>query len=117
MNLKHAASYFNERRVEHVGIEKGKVAIKFEGGGVIRYEGPAPDVVGRTLQKVEYNETETVLHFNDITVHLDPMTYSVSDPSYTKGVVIYPERDSSASPADSLPPDPSDDRTTEGVEE
>lgn len=111
--------------------ELSEWAVRLEGGTLIANHDPErnfpPDLdvfQGTSLLAVNYTEEETVMQFGYSNpagsqvigeIYFTPELYSLSDPGYTGGEQVWPER--KGEPEASLPSDPSAERVASGPEE
>jgi hypothetical protein len=116
--------YFLGRPVKSVeDNDDGGWSIVFEDGSVIRSHdpdlgSPGQGIVGVSLNRVDMSSGTTVLNFGPkdnplgTQINMNPVKYSVTDPSYTKGEEVFPQR--GAAEPDPSPEDPSPERVKDG---
>lgn len=116
-----SVDYYHGRKV--VAIEDGGEgtgvacwSIRLDGDAVIQnfdptYMKPDESLVGMGLQASTLSPTQTTLYFgpdnnpSQVSMSLNPTEYAISDPSYTRGELVYPQR---STPVESVPPYPSE---------
>lgn len=112
-----AVDYFSGRRVESVSEDDNGWTIYFEGGGIVHNYDPSVPmpkaIVGAALtmtilgaHKGKDDRTPvTELRFGLESVKLNPLEYSMADPSFTGGQEVYAQRSTANMPETPLHPD------------
>ena len=115
--------YFTGRTVESVeDIEGGGWRINFEGGGsIINYDetlgSPGEGIEQFSLNRVTMSGDSTTIYFGPksnplgTSINLNPLEYAITDPAFTEGQEVYPQRP--AEVEDRIPPHP-DERVADG---
>lgn len=116
-----SVDYYHGRKV--VAIEDGGEgmgvacwSIRLDGDAVIQnfdptYIKPDASLVGMGLQASTLSATQTTLYFgpdnnpSQVSMSLNPTEYAISDPTYTRGELVYPQRSTSS---DVIPDYPAD---------
>lgn len=92
--------------------------IEFDNGGMIYNFDPtipANNVVGAALTRCDLSVGTTVLNFGLERITLDPIQYAMEHPTYTKGIVVFPQRSTYNTPP--RIPAHDDSRAADGAEE
>lgn len=121
-----SVDHYTGRRVVNVKVNKSPGedepywTIEFEGGAVLHnYESetPVPTAIkGAALSRtiLDGKNKVTRLQFGLEEVVLNPMKYAISDPTYTKGKLVFPQKSEANMFDPQTPPDPSADRIKDG---
>lgn len=120
-----AVDYFNGRRVEDVRDGDGAEGspfwtIELEGEGLIHNYDPSipkpTTITGAALTRTILSHEATRLQFGLEEVQLNPIEYAMVDPTYTDGLIVYPQRSDYNMPLE-VPDDPSQHRVKDGPAE
>lgn len=110
--------YFHGRKVDGVVTGDGHRiwTIVLSGGAMIHNYDPLIPmpvaIVGAALTRTLLSAGETRLQFGLEQVTLNPLEYTIEDPSYTKGIEVFAQR-SNANMPPVVPPEP-EGRTADG---